>query len=150
MDDILLLTKRGTRDTNDQNDIISQLRADCYHKPLTLEEGTEGVFLETEFSTDGHKEWSYQIRNGRGTKVWRYHHNDSGLPFEMKKATMIAILRKVHKMASGKKELLASATAKLAEFRRLRYSCGLRKFMCAIMARDYNSTIWRYVRSLQD
>ena len=117
------------------------------------------MFLESEFETDGRTDWSYKLKNENATakdkhgeyinKVWRYHHNDSGLPFEIKKATIFSILRKVHHMASDNNMLFTSAYGKLKEFERLRYTRSLRKFVCAIMARDYNSTIWRYIRSIQ-
>ena len=62
---------------------------------------------------------------------------------------MMATLRKVHKMATSNRMLVQSAEAKLNEFRDLGYPRGIRKYMCAILARDYSSTYWRYVRSIQ-
>ena len=118
---------------------------------MKLEEGAEGVFLETRYATDGVSKWSYRLKNENEErlKVWRYHHYHSALPYQMKRACLIATLRKVHKMASDRGELFTSAQAKLNEFAELQYPCGIRKFMCAIMARDYSSTVWRHVRSLQ-
>ena len=154
MDDILLITRKSKPEEgwNREEFITKFTESQCYSKPLKLEYAGDKVFLETEFRTDGKLEWQYRLKNDNATerKVWRYHHNNSALPFEMKKATLFAILRKVQHMASDKRELFASACDKLNEFAELQYSCGLRKFVCAIMARDYNNTVWRYVRSLQD
>ena len=61
----------------------------------------------------------------------------------------MATLRKVDKAASSRLQLVQSAEAKLQEFARLGYPKGIRRFMCAIMARDTSNTAWRYVRSQQ-
>ena len=65
----------------------------------------------------------------------------------MKRATLIAALRKVHEMASDPSELFISARAKLLEFVQLQYPVGILRFMCAIMARDYCDLTWRIVRN---
>ena len=44
-------------------------------------------------------------------------------------------------MASDDNELLTSALYKLEEFRPLEYPLGIRKYMCAIMARDTSNTV---------
>ena len=67
----------------------------------------------------------------------------------MKRATLLATLRKVHRMASDSKQLAISALGKLDEFAELRYPVGIRKFMCAIMARDTSDLTWRLVRKHQ-
>ena len=123
----------------------------CYQEPLKLEPAPSGVFLETFYDTDGVTGWEGRLKNDNEIerKVWRYHHYESGLPYDMKRATMLATLRKVHKMASNNNMLVKSALAKLNEFRELGYPAGIRRFMCAILARDYRNTYWRYVRSLQ-
>jgi hypothetical protein len=68
----------------------------------------------------------------------------------MKRATLLATLRKVHRMASDSKQLAISALGKLDEFAELRfYPVGIRKFMCAIMARDKSDLTWRLVQKHQ-
>ena len=52
-------------------------------------------------------------------------------------------------MASNAKQLKLSASAKLQEFARLRYPMGIRRFMCAIMARDTSDLTWRAIREQQ-
>ena len=148
MDDVLLVTSRS-REWDDKE--FLQDFQECYLKPLKLEKAPEGVFLETAYDTDGISRIECKIKNDNEEerKIWRYHHYDSALPYEMKRATMMATLRKVHKMASNNKMLTDSAIAKLNEFRDLGYPQGIRKFMCAILARDNHSTYWRYVRSIQ-
>ena len=64
-----------------------------------------------------------------------------------KRASLLATLKKLHKMASDDNELLTSALYKLEEFRLLEYPLGIRKYMCAIMARDISNTVWRIVRN---
>ena len=66
----------------------------------------------------------------------------------MKRATLLATLRKVHLMASDPEQLMASAIAKLQEFLDLRYPIGILRFMCAIMARDYSDITWRRIRNV--
>ena len=52
-------------------------------------------------------------------------------------------------MASDKQQLTLSALAKLREFAKLRYPVGIRRFMCAIMARDTSDLTGRTVREAQ-
>ena len=71
------------------------------------------------------------------------------MSYSVKRATLIATLKKLHNMASDNKELLHSATSKLDEFRRLKYPIGIRKYMCSIMARDTANMTWRTIREKQ-
>ena len=66
----------------------------------------------------------------------------------MKRATLLATLRKVHLMASDPEQLMVSAIAKLQEFLDLKYPIGILRFMCAIMARDYSDITWRRIRNV--
>ena len=61
----------------------------------------------------------------------------------------MATLRKVHKMASDSDQLLISGASKLKEFALLNYPLGIRKYMCAIMAKETSSLTWRKLRGLQ-
>ena len=69
------------------------------------------------------------------------------LLYRMKRATLMATLRKVHLMASDSEQLMVSAVAKLQEFLDLKYPVGILRFMCAIMARDYSDITWRRIRN---
>ena len=62
---------------------------------------------------------------------------------------LFACLRKVHAMASDEEQLKISALAKLREFERLAYPVGIRKFACAVLARDTECTMWWRVRAAQ-
>ena len=148
MDDILLVTSKAQ--SWDKQRFLNRFQNECYSKPLTLEKGKESTFLETTFESDGKTFCEYRLKNDNEitTKVWRYHHFKSSLPSTMKRATLLSTLRKVDRMSSGG-QLYHSALAKLDEFSRLGYPVGIRKFMCAILARDTSNTIWRYVRSRQ-
>ena len=69
----------------------------------------------------------------------------------MKRATLLATLRKVHKMAASNNNMLVkSALAKLNEFRELGYPAGIRIrwFMCAILADAITATPILEIRSL--
>ena len=146
MDDILAVIARSS----EKEAFLANFKEKCYSKPLTLEKGSDGTFLETTFESDGlNCEFRLKNANEDADKVWRYHHYESSLPYEMKRACLLATLRKVHKMASSRVQLIKSAEAKLQEFTQLQYPKGIRKFMCAIMARDSSNTAWRYVRSQQ-
>ena len=147
MDDIIIGTVRA--EGWDRERFLRDFTAsECYWKPLTLEQGTEGTFLETRFRTLPNG-ITYRLKNDNETRktVWRYHHYYSGLPYRMKRATLMATLRKVHLMASDSEQLMVSAVAKLQEFLDLKYPVGILRFMCAIMARDYSDITWRRIRN---
>ena len=80
---------------------------------------------------------------------WRYQHFSSYGGYSQKRATLFACLRKVHAMASNEEQLKISALAKLREFERLAYPVGIRKFACAVLARDTECTMWWRVRAAQ-
>ena len=121
-----------------------------YWKPLKLEETNDGFFLETKFIQKGNTvQFRLKNKNENATEVWRYHHFNSALNYQMKRSCMMATLRKVHKMASDQVQLKISGMAKLKEFGNLGYPVGIRKYMCSIMARDYQCLTWRYIRTTQ-
>ena len=115
----------------------------CYWPPLTLEKGGEHLFLETEFmkTADG-METQLKNVNQEHTQVWRYHHYDSAVSYQVKCSTLLASLKKVHNAASNQERLRISGVAKLKEFVRLQYPMNTLKYMCRVVARDYNSPIW--------
>ena len=97
--------------------------SECYQKPLKLEAGKDGTFLETRFWIEG-DQIRFRLKNdneGHDQKVWRYQHFDSNTPFLQKRATLTACLRKVQHQSSDKAAMGYSALEKIAEFRRLRY-----------------------------
>ncbi len=149
MDDILLPYVKAPTWSHEK--FLSDFQTECYHKPLTLEEGTEGTFLETSF-TINNGEFQYWLKNdnrlGFEPRVWRYQHYHSYGPFMRKRATLVATLRKVHNMASCAETLCTSAVQKLAEFQRLEYPPGLLKAVCHHMYVTTNSPAWREIRHL--
>jgi hypothetical protein len=55
---------------------------------------------------------------------------------------LLAALKRVHKAASNQTRLRDSGVAKLKEFVRLQYPMNTLKYMCGVVARNYNSPIW--------
>ena len=150
MDDILLVHTRAAwwdherflRDFNEST---------CYHEPLKLEDGKEGVFLETSFRFDKEAgRFRYCLKNdnrlGEEPKVWRYQHFKSHAPFLQKRAVLLGCLRKVHAMASDAQMLRSSAQQKLAEFQRLQYPPGMLKGACRQLATVTGTRAWFDVR----
>ena len=93
----------------------------------------------------------YRLKNDNEERhqIWRYHHYKSELNYTIKRSSLLASLRKVAKMASDPGQLLVSATCKLNEFASLQYPKGIRRYMCAIMARDTGDLTWRKIRQQQ-
>ena len=151
MDDILLWYVRSP--AWDSEAFLQDFeKSTCYWDPLKLEPGSDGIFLETAFECDG-DEITYRLKNpneaGGEPKVWRYQHFSSYGGYSQKRATLFACLRKVHAMASDEEQLKISALAKLREFERLEYPVGVRKFACAVLARDTECKVWWRVRATQ-
>ena len=123
-------------------------KSDCYTAPLKLDPDTEqGVYLET-FYTCTNNCLAYRLKNlnEQSRRVWRYQHFHSYGGYQHKRATLFAALTKLQNMASDEEQCMLSAKAKLKEFR---YPAGIRKYACAILARDYKSLTWRYLRGMQ-
>ena len=151
MDDILMWYVDSPR-WDSQAFVRDFEQSTCYWDPLKLEPGSDGVFLETAFEcTDD--QITFRLKNpneeGGEPKVWRYQHFSSYGGYSQKRATLFACLRKVHAMASDEEQLKLSALAKLREFERLAYPVGIRKFACAVLARDTECTMWWRVRAAQ-
>lgn len=88
MDDILLLYAKSN--SWDHERFLADFeRSECYHRPLELEDGAQGTFLETTFEWKGDR-WAYQIKNenraGEEPKVWRYKDFRSHAPYAQKRA----------------------------------------------------------------
>ena len=61
----------------------------------------------------------------------------------------MATLTKVHKMASDDTQLFISGTAKINEFRKIGYTPGVLRYMCAIMAKEESCLTWIEIRNSQ-
>ena len=128
--------------------------SECYWSPLKLEKGKDNtcIFLETSFDITRNGDLEYKIKNDNEmeTKIWRYHHYESNISYALKRSTLLASLRKVHKMANTPQQLLLSGICKLKEFEKLQYPSGIRKYMCAIMAKETSTLMWRTIRKYQE
>tara|TARA_B110000008_G_scaffold202883_1_gene201537 strand:- start:398 stop:919 length:522 start_codon:yes stop_codon:yes gene_type:complete len=149
MDDILLLYAKSN--SWDHERFLADFeRSECYHRPLELEDGAQGTFLETTFEWKGDR-WAYQIKNenraGEEPKVWRYKDFRSHAPYAQKRALITMMMRKVAKMASDKQTLAESAMQKLEEFRRLRYPIGLLRGVCNFMGATTGDGTWIGIRN---
>ena len=74
--------------------------------------------------------------NEFGTNIWRYHHFDSQMGYTIKRATVMATLRKVDLHASSPSQLFISAKSKISEFLRKGYPAGILRYMCSILAKE--------------
>ena len=149
MDDILLFFAKDGWDSDRFYDDFK--RSECYMAPLKLEEATDGTFLETTFRVDGNYV-HFRLKNvnqGGVRKVWRYQSYDSYTPYEQKKSTLIATLKKVDFMAGNQTERYESALDKLAEFASLGYPPKVREYACQRVGRETNQRIWFAVAKQQ-
>ena len=147
MDDIIMVYAKC--DGWDASEFLRDFtESQCYQKPLTLEDGRDGVFLETAFWTqDNH--FRYHLKNdneGGQTKIWRYHRWHSHTPYLQKRGTLTACLRKIQHMASDPAALGRSALDKIAEFRRLGYPIGVLRKTCSFLAASQGIGTWITVR----
>jgi hypothetical protein len=142
MDDILLIkAKHGWDAEKFTTDFID---SECYQKPLELEAGNEGTFLEVRYKIEGNT-IRYKLKNdneGGENKIWRYQHFESNSPIGQKKATLIASLRKAHKYASDTEMLHEGAMAKIEEFAKLQYPCGMLKTACGELWASTRDPAW--------
>ena len=79
-------------------------------------------------------------------KTWRYAHFRSYATFEAKKAVLIAVLKRLHKMASDDKALVPSAIQKLHEFTNLEYPAKLIWTACTTLAVTTRNPTWFKIR----
>ena len=149
MDDVLTLYAANNQWNHEET--IQSLREQCYLPPLKLEKGGDDIFLETQFEIKNNR-LRYWLKNenqaGVPPKVWRYSHISCYTPFELKKKTMMATLRKVHKMASDTYALKKSAQQKIAEFIRLKYPIKTLWTACTTMGVTTRDTAWFKVRDI--
>ena len=147
MDDILCFYVRN--DNWDYEQFIHDLcKSEVYVKPLTLEDGKEGTFLETSFRIKNNmvEHW-LKNDNEKETKIWRYNHFHSHGTFIQKRAILTACLRKVQKMASTRELLIHSGRSKIREFQKLAYPNSILKGVCTFLAATTGNDAWIAVRS---
>ena len=148
MDDIALVYAK-TSWWDHQRFLEDFEKSECYMEPLRLEPGADGTFLETRFEVCGRtiRHWLKNDNEiGASPRVWRYHHFQSHAPYKQKRATLVACLQKVAKMASDRVALRQSATAKLAEFYRLGYPHGMLWDACSKMGATTRVRDWFEIR----
>ena len=148
MDDICLVYAK-TQEWDSEKFSNDFSASECYQKPLKLESGKDGTFLETRFWVDGDR-IRHKLKNdneGGHVKVWRYQHWDSNTPFLQKRATLTACLRKVQQQASDPAAMIPSALDKIAEFRRLRYPESVLQKACTFLGASTGEGTWITVRN---
>ena len=147
MDDVL--TFYAKNNSWDHGKLLQSQQTDCYLPPLRLEPGADDIFLETQFSIT-HNRVSHWLKNenqlGAPPKIWRYAHFKCQSPFDQKRTTMMACLKKVHKMASDTYVLRRSALQKVAEFARLQYPRKMLWSACTTMGVQTRDAAWFRVR----
>ena len=74
---------------------------------------------------------------------------DSYMPYEQKRSTLIATLKKVDRMAGNKSERFVSAMHKLKEFADLGYPVRVRQYACYRVERETGQRIWLAVAKQQ-
>ncbi len=136
MDDIII--GLSTSDQWDKDKFLADFKASCYWDPLRLEAPPhQDAFLETRFQIiDGKIQTRLKNDNEVGTNIWRYHHFESQMDYRIKRATVMATLRKVDLHASSPSQLYGSALSKISEFLRKGYPAGTLRYMCAILAKE--------------
>jgi len=148
MDDLLVFYARHSG--WDEERFLKDISSHCYLPPLRLEAGREGTFLETSFEITDANEIRHWLKNdnalGMPPKIWRYAHFDSHGDFGQKRATLMACLSKVQKMASDSDVLRESAIQKVAEFARLNYPRKMLWTACTTMGVTTRHPTWFRVR----
>ena len=149
MDDIAIVYADSPR-WDSKKFIADFAESQCYQKPLKLERGNDGTFLETRVWIEGNQ-IRHKLKNDNEdgkAKIWRYKHFDDGSPFMQKRATLTACLLKVQQMASdGQADVFARAALdKIAEFRRLRYPLSVLTKCCTYLGATTGVGQWYRVR----
>jgi len=151
MDDVIVMMAENEK--WDHAKFSQDIGNDVYWPPLKLEDGGQGVFLETYFAVTqgGIQTRLKNLNEGRveNPAVWRYQHFNSYGEYTQKRSTLAACLSKVQNMASDSQQLMYSALQKLDEFKRLEYPLGIRKYMCMKMALNGGDATWWKIRDAQ-
>lgn len=149
MDDILLFYAKNAK-WDHEKFVKDFCESECYVKPLCLEDGKKGTFLETRFEIENGKTVKHWLKNDNedGTKkIWRYTHFHSHGSFAQKRALLTACLKKVQYMASGRHEFLRSASAKVDEFVAQQYPLSVIKGVCTFLGATTGDGAWISVRN---
>ena len=147
MDDILIGVSNS--DKWDKDAFLADFQTNCYWNPLRLEAPpNQDTFLETRFQIiNGKIQTRLKNDNTVGSQVWRYHHFESQIDYRIKRATVMATLRKVDWHASSPSQLFASGIAKISEFLRKGYPAGILRYMCCILAKETKKSVWFRIRA---
>ena len=145
MDDILFIYVQN--EAYDYQTMVQQLKTECYTKPLELESGSDGIFLETEFEIRNNK-FRYWLKNANAKekKIWRYQHWYSHASYQQKRALARSCLRRVHGMACDNEAIMKVAREKIREFKDIGYPYWLLKRACAYVATVEKDPIWSHIR----
>ena len=147
MDDILLI-KAKNESWDYERFTEDFIASECYQKPLELEPGNEGTFLEVRYKIEG-DQIRYKLKNDNengDNKIWRYQHYESNSPEGQKQATLAASLTKAHKYASDIEMLREGAIAKINEFVALDYPTGVLKRACGKMWASTREPEWLRIK----
>ena len=148
MDDILLVYAK-TEKWDSEKFVEDFVASECYQKPLKLEAGKDGTFLETRFWVE-EGNIKHKLKNdneGGKDNVWRYQHFYSNTAFLQKRATLTACLRKAQSMASDPQRVREGALEKITEFRRLRYPLSVLQKACNYLGATSGEGMWITVRN---
>ena len=134
----------------DKTAFIQNFEQHCYLPPLKLEDGKPDTFLETTFSITDTNRIDFCLKNENTqhdpTKIWRYAHFNSQAAFQQKRATMLAVLKKVDTNSSDATQLYKSAIQKLEEFIRLNYPKKLLWTACTTLGVNTRTRTWFEIR----
>ena len=83
---------------------------------------------------------------GGERKIWRYQDYRSYASVEQKRATLVACLKKVQKMASDSWAVEKSAWDKIREFAELRYPSRMLRSICNYLGASTRERAWFKVR----
>ena len=133
----------------DKEKFLADFKTNCYWDPLKQEAPpNQDAFLETQFQIiNGVIQTRLKNDNSVGTQIWRYHHFESQMDYRIKRATVMATLRKVEAHASGPSQLYDSGLSKVSEFLRKGYPAGMLRYMCCILAKETKKSVWFRIRA---
>ena len=145
MDDTLMFIAKQPDNSHQQ--ILDTFEKECY-KPLNLEDGKPGTFLEScfEIKNQNLRFWIKNDNANGKNKVWRYQHFKSHSPFLQKQSVLTACLKKVQKMCSDDESLYESGLNKIREFQRLAYPPKLLRGACSYLGAVTRVRTWFDIR----
>ena len=147
MDDILMFYAKNEKIWDHK--LFLDMFGSCYDDPLKLEHGGDDTFLETTFELCNNGQVRFWLKNqnaGGERKIWRYQDYRSYASVEQKRATLVACLKKVQKMASDSWAVEKSAWDKIREFAELRYPSRMLRSICNYLGASTRERAWFKVR----